>query len=282
IKMNYIGNYLKSGPSTQSNVINEAYESGSRLTHIYIENNQINDTVSAWDMFSGICTKAEEPFPTPPMTTDSPESTYYKVLESAGATLPIRDAVDLRIVETVLNDTGAIIDSQEEVGGYPVLEAGIPYPDKDQDGMDDEWETAHGLDPNLKDDYNEDPNNNGYTNIEEFLNGTDPMAAVGVKHVSPKKAMQESFMLDQNYPNPFNMSTTIRYYLSQQENVTVKVYNLEGRKVNTLVDGLRKQGSHLISWNGTAENGAEISSGVYYYKLTAGAEQEVRKMILLK
>ncbi|MBD3289053.1 hypothetical protein GF337_09635, partial [candidate division KSB1 bacterium] len=46
IKMNYIGNYLKSGPSTQSNVINEAYESGSRLTHIYIENNQINDTVS--------------------------------------------------------------------------------------------------------------------------------------------------------------------------------------------------------------------------------------------
>jgi pectate lyase len=282
IKMNYIGNYLRSGPSTQSNVINEAYESGSRLTHIYIEDNLINDTASGWEMFSGICTKAEEPFPTPPMTTDSPDSTFFKVLNYAGATLPKRDAVDLRMVETVMNNNRSIIDSQEEVGGYPVLESGTPYPDEDQDGMDDEWEAAHGLDPNLKDDYNEDPNNNGYTNLEEFLNGTDPMAAVGVERVAPNGAKPESFQLAQNYPNPFNMSTKIRYYLNQPENVTVTVYNLEGRKVRTLVDGLRNQGSHLISWNGTAENGAEISSGIYYYKMTVGAEQEVRKMILLK
>lgn len=282
IKMNYIGNYLRSGPSTKSSVRNEAFDSDSPLTEIYIQDNLINDTNSGWNMITGIYTESEAPFPTPTMTTDSPDSTLYKVLKYAGATLPKRDVVDLRMVETVMNNTGSIIDSQEEVGSWPVLESGTPYPDEDQDGMDDEWELAHGLNPNFKDDYNEDPNNNGYTNIEEFLNGTDPMAAVGVGQVASNETTPESFKLDQNYPNPFNMSTTIRYYLNQPENVTVTVYNLEGRKVRTLVNGFRNQGSHQVSWNGTGENGAVVSSGVYYYELTAGAERDVRKMILLK
>jgi hypothetical protein len=91
------------------------------------------------------------------------------VLFEAGATAPQRDAVDRRIVDDVKNRTGKIIDSPDQVGGYPNLAEGTPAADSDHDGMPDEWERRMNLNPNDASDGGGDLDSDGYTNIEEYL-----------------------------------------------------------------------------------------------------------------
>jgi len=95
---------------------------------------------------------------------------YDFVLRNAGAILPKRDDVDKRIIQDVINGTGRIIDSQDEVGGWPELKSKKPPEDTDHDGMPDEWELNHGLNPHNPEDRNADWDDDGYTNIEEYLN----------------------------------------------------------------------------------------------------------------
>ncbi len=78
------------------------------------------------------------------------------------------------------------------------------------------------------------------------------------------------FGLSQNYPNPFNPSTVISYQLPVDSRVTLKVYNVLGEEVATLVDGLQSAGFRLQEWNATDNNGKPLSSGIYFYKLSAG------------
>jgi hypothetical protein len=85
------------------------------------------------------------------------------------------------------------------------------------------------------------------------------------------------FKLYLNYPNPFNALTTIRYDLSAPSDVTIDIYDLIGRKVETLCSGLKPAGRHQVTWN--AE---DCSSGIYFYKIQAGEQIETKKMLLLK
>jgi hypothetical protein len=85
------------------------------------------------------------------------------------------------------------------------------------------------------------------------------------------------FSLDQNYPNPFNATTTIKFSLPEESNVTIEIYDILGRKIETLVSGIQPAGSHSIVWD--AEN---QPSGVYFYQLEAGAYVETRSCLLLK
>jgi len=92
------------------------------------------------------------------------------VLAHAGASRR-RDAVDVRVIDDVRNGTGALIDSPRDVGGYPVLRSAPAPADTDRDGMPDAWEREHGLDPHAPADQREDRDHDGFTNLEEFLNG---------------------------------------------------------------------------------------------------------------
>ncbi len=94
--------------------------------------------------------------------------------------------------------------------------------------------------------------------------------------------LPENFALSQNYPNPFNPSTTIEFDLPQRADVSLVVYNILGRKVATLVNGSLGAGHHTIVWDGTTDGSAELATGVYLYKLTAGDFVETRKMVLVK
>jgi len=85
-----------------------------------------------------------------------------------------------------------------------------------------------------------------------------------------------------NYPNPFNPETTIRYSLGKDSPVTLEIYNLKGQLVNRLVNGFQKQGSHSVVWNGTDHQGRGVSSGFYFYRITAGEAQLSRKILLMK
>lgn len=139
--------------------------------------------------------KSDVPFPMPPISIMTAEQAYNWVPENAGATLPHRDAVDIRIAKQV--ETGkieykemktdtdfqfkirklpkdsyklGIITAPWQVGGYPVYK-GTPYKDSDNDGMPDAWEVAHGLNPHDASDAGKlAKNGGGYTNIEVYLN----------------------------------------------------------------------------------------------------------------
>jgi len=87
----------------------------------------------------------------------------------------------------------------------------------------------------------------------------------------------EQYALEQNYPNPFNPSTTIRYTLPVSGRVAVRVYNILGQAVATLVDGNQNAGTYEVSFNASA-----LSSGVYFYRIESGSFAAVKKMMLLK
>src|SRR5262249_40217794 len=114
------------------------------------------------------------PFEVPAVRTTSAMAALEAVLATAGASLPKRDSVDTRIVAEARARRGSIIDSQQQVGGWPELVTLPAPPDSDGDGMPDEWERRYGLNPRDPSDGNLDNDHDGYPNIEEFLNGTDP------------------------------------------------------------------------------------------------------------
>jgi hypothetical protein len=119
----------------------------------------------------------------PLVTTTSAFKAFDQVLAKVGATQGLtaeggffwrRDVVDQRVVDDTKNGTGGVINFPSEVGGWPKLDPGIPYPDEDHDGMSDVWEELYDFNPSNPSDHKKDADNDGYTNLEEFLNGTYP------------------------------------------------------------------------------------------------------------
>lgn len=92
----------------------------------------------------------------------------------------------------------------------------------------------------------------------------------------------ETYQLLQNYPNPFNPTTTIEYRLPQNGFVELKIYDITGREVKTLVSEQQTAGSYRVVWNGTDSYGSKVSSGVYLYRISAGSFTQIKKMMLLK
>lgn len=90
------------------------------------------------------------------------------------------------------------------------------------------------------------------------------------------------FNLEQNYPNPFNPETTIRFQMTTAEAGSLKVFDMNGRLVQTLLSGTISAGTHTLRWDGKNANGAQLASGIYFYKLSAGKFSQVRKMILMR
>jgi len=89
--------------------------------------------------------------------------------------------------------------------------------------------------------------------------------------------LPKRYALDQNYPNPFNPSTTIKYDLPKDSKVSLKVFDILGREVSTLVNGEEKAGFKSVEWNGTG-----FATGVYFFRLQAGDFTATKKLLLLK
>jgi hypothetical protein len=88
--------------------------------------------------------------------------------------------------------------------------------------------------------------------------------------------------LRQNVPNPFNPMTNIAFELPRAARTTLVVYDMAGRTVRTLVDGMLPAGEHSATWNGTDERGRQVATGVYLYHLRSGELDEVRRMTLVR
>jgi hypothetical protein len=100
---------------------------------------------------------------------------------------------------------------------------------------------------------------------------------VGIDDPDIQEEIPTSFSLAQNFPNPFNPTTTIQFSLPKSGDITLKIYNLLGEEVKTLVDEFREAGKHSVQFN--ANNRA---SGIYFYRIQSGSFVETKKMILLR
>jgi hypothetical protein len=118
--------------------------------------------------------------------------------------------------------------------------------------------------------------------VPTFQHGTIGVGVIaGVKELETGVIPQD-YALEQNYPNPFNAGTVIRFQQPTDGNVKIDVYNILGRKVRTLVDEFRVAGNHQTDWNGRSDDGVEVATGVYFYRITAEGFTSTRKMVLLK
>ena len=94
--------------------------------------------------------------------------------------------------------------------------------------------------------------------------------------------LPQDFILKQAYPNPFNPSTTISYFLPEQSTAILTVYDVQGRQITTLQDGIKAPGSYKVQWNGVDQSGNPVSTGVYFCRLQAGNFSQTIKMVYLR
>ena len=174
--VNFIGNYYKPGPDSR---LTERQIVGTDVGSIYVNGNitpyRSNEGIPDWAVVQSDIAesahRAASRFDAPPITVQPALTAYRMILEGAGATLPVRDAVDRRIVREVRARKGRIIDNPDQVGGFPEIAGGEAPPDRDHDGMPDSWEVARSLDPGDPSDSAGDRDGDGYSNLEECING---------------------------------------------------------------------------------------------------------------
>ena len=174
IEMNYVGNYGVFGPdsnhgelfnpNTPNNV--RIFQTDNRIDKS--KNGAFDGVDQGWSMFGPDGTHVSSPFTFEPVTTQAADIALPLVLEQAGALPWARDSVDVRVVASVHQSTGGLIDSQDDVGGWGSIDPGSPVVDTDRDGMPDGWESVYGTDPSQPDN-NGDQDGDGYTNLEAYL-----------------------------------------------------------------------------------------------------------------
>lgn len=182
INVNYVGNFIKPGFNSRlSRAPISVSSTNTGLTRFYIADNimeQRDDlTHDNARMFDRVATAAgaplitlvDKPFDAPAVVTTHANDAYMSVFARAGATVPVRDPVDARLILHMRCSLGRIIDSQEDVGGYPLYRTGIVPQDTDNDGMPDSWEIARGLNP-LDPADGAQLHSTGYTHLEMYLN----------------------------------------------------------------------------------------------------------------
>jgi len=119
------------------------------------------------------------------------------------------------------------------------------------------------------------------SNLEGSYYGMTPLTSGGIT-VHEVTAVPEDYVLSQNYPNPFNPSTQIEYSVPESGYVTVAIYDVAGRLVQTLVDGVVESGYHSIVWDGRDSAGHTVSAGLYIYSLKGDHVAITRKMVMMK
>jgi pectate lyase len=250
---NVVNNYYKYGPSTSSSarfrILNPYKQTTAPIlpyAQVYLAGNYVDgsatNTARNWrgvimnggSLPDTVQSKVLVPFAIAPQSTQSATDAYDAVLQNAGCVLPVRDAVDQRIMNEVRNRSGAIIDVQggfahgtpyaQTAGAWPVLNCGAAPADTDHDGMTDAWETSQGLNPtNATDRQGIAPN--GYTNLENYLN-----SLVASTVLATKSAASTAMVNLELYPNPAREQLTVAHPAASR-GAQLSVYSFLGQKV---------------------------------------------------
>ena len=111
----------------------------------------------------------------------------------------------------------------------------------------------------------------------------DPANCVTGIEIEQTANVADAYVLDQNYPNPFNPETTIRYSLKRSDEVTLSVYNNVGQLVSRLITKANQPaGAYEVTWDGKDDNGQQVASGVYLYRISTASFTDTKKMVLMK
>ncbi|MFQ5870132.1 MAG: T9SS type A sorting domain-containing protein [Candidatus Zixiibacteriota bacterium] len=165
-------------------------------------------------------------------------------------------------------------DFAEQFGiTFPLLLDGLEYQDYSQPDAQSPFPLDYIIDRDGRVAYYNteyDPNRMRAI-IDSLVNPTD------VEDDGSSQPIPSHFELSGNYPNPFNAATTIDYQLPISSEVRLEIFNVLGQKVATLVVGRQEPGYRSVSWDASA-----VSSGLYFYRLTAGEYTETKRMVLLK
>lgn len=161
-----------------------------------------------------------------------------------------------------------------DAGGNVIWNQALAQNDADGDGVTNGQEL---LDPNGT--WTMGASNPGEATL--VSNPGDPNSVTSVEQLIAA-AMPASHKLDQNYPNPFNPTTTINFHVGQRSNVQIRIINSLGQVVRTLVSSRFEAGEYKVEWNGLDENGQDIPSGLYLYRMDADGFSQTRRMMLLK
>jgi len=102
------------------------------------------------------------------------------------------------------------------------------------------------------------------------------------RHKTETTPVTYVFALEQNRPNPFRQLTEIRYQLPKQESVLLKIYNINGQLVKTVVNAPRNAGIYSAKWDGRDARGQSVASGIYFYTLNAGEASCIKKLMVLR
>jgi hypothetical protein len=122
----------------------------------------------------------------------------------------------------------------------------------------------------------------GAASVAERIEVKQAATVTGLGSSETTASLPTGFTLQQNYPNPFNPSTTIRFVLGKQSEVTLKVYNLLGQEVRTLLSAPLGAGTYQVLWDGRDDFGRTVASGVYLYRMEAAGQVQTKRMVLTK
>ena len=127
---------------------------------------------------------------------------------------------------------------------------------------------------------------NGEYNVEVFFLSGCPTFSNPYNFINELgmmvKLIPNEYTISQNYPNPFNPFTTLSYGLPEDAMVNITIYDMMGRKINTLVSSHQTAGFKSIQWDATNNQGQPVSAGVYLYSIQTGQFSQTKKMVLLK
>ncbi len=225
-----------------------------------------------------------------PVTTELVHDAYTSVLDKAGATLPSRDADDIRVVADVTagNAPSSLVNAHT-LGDltWPTIASGSAPVDSDHDGMPNSWETDNGLNPNDASDRNgTNLSSVGYSNLEVYLNSIVENGGLSknlIYAANSDNAGPSEFALVGNYPNPFNPSTVIKYAIPEKSKVKIGIYNILGQRVGILMNSEKQAGVYETTWNAT-----NLPSGIYLIHMSAEGLKsnknfvKIKKALLLK
>lgn len=264
--LNYRNNYIKYGPSTSPagryTIFGPTNYCKLHISGNYVYGSSTNSAnnllgISTNDMAWTSTTELLQtsPFKVVEGNIEPATTAYENVLKYAGANFPQRDAVDTRIINEVKSNSGKIIASQSEVGGWPVLTTTTAPVDSDHDGMPDSWENANGLNPADASDRNT-KNNTGYTMLELYLNSLI-QNSFPTDLTSP--AITSSGNLDANVTSCDKL-ITLRYRLLNDSKVKITLYDYSGRKISVINEGYQTSGAYTKQLN--CLTGIQISTGI--------------------
>lgn len=291
-RVNLVGNLILPGPDSRyEHEIFIRRTSRSRIYNgrIYLEGNRTDRNESAnrqnWRMVVdeesrapfGRQARALRPWPVVRTSTLETDELPALLLPSVGASLPVRDPVDLRIVSETENGGGAHISHPGQVLGWPMT----PRAERPLSELFEAWREESGVDLSDSRQASSRDSESGYTQLELFLNSMADgtlLAEDAMRAGLAAEAQEERFGVSGNFPNPFRGSTLLKFTIAEQDEYRLEVFDTQGRRVQLLID--RRDltpGDYEMRWEPE-----RLASGIYFLRLRSGNESIVRPMTLIR